>query len=124
MNTNTQYAGRRFPIYNNEEDHYDDDYQPLRFSPTEKMKFWESETRWDGNNTVFIHGGQCGEETLFFTGRRWVVLWTPGGPRGTTWAGGSDAYAKVISPREAAHWLVKNGDELPVELEKLENIDA
>ena len=75
------------------------------------VQSWEEDTEWNGQNHISVAtGSQFDHETLYKSakGRYYLVS-------SSQWQGRMDT-ARWLSQEEAAHWLLKNGHELPAEL--------
>jgi hypothetical protein len=73
---------------------------------------FEEETYWDGRNMISrATGEQFRHETLYRTpGGKWIV------ERSSQWQG-ERTYYREVGRRFAAAWLLRNGYEVPAELE-------
>ena len=84
---------------------------------TEKAsKEWMEATFWDGRNQVSrATGDQFYHQKLYRSrkGRYYVECWSD-------WQG-SRAHAEMVSPEEAARWLLANECDLPEDLAKFED---
>lgn len=72
----------------------------------DSAKVWKEDTHWNGNNHISnATGSQWDHEALYKTSKGKFVLnhWSQ-------WQGSKEAWA-IISPSEAAEWLVQNGYE-------------
>ncbi len=79
---------------------------------TKAKQSWDEDTRWNGNNHISCAtGSQWEHETLYLSSKgRYYVEHT------SQWQG-STPHAFYVSPSEAAHWLLANGESLPADLE-------
>ena len=92
-----------------------DDGQMVILDSDRARESWPEETRWDGNNHVsLVTGSQWVHETLHLSAKgRWWVETT------SQWQGSTDT-ARIVTPHEAAAWMVLCGHDLPEELEQAE----
>lgn len=77
---------------------------------------WDEATRWDGRNHISkATGSQWDHQTLYRSrkGRYYIV-------HSSQWQGSTD-HAEWVSEHEAARWLMTNDEELPEDLEHLED---
>lgn len=82
--------------------------------PSNAIKTWEEDTRWDGNNHVSVHTtDKFVHQQLYKTrkGRYWLE-------HRSQWQGATP-HAEWISEQEATRWLLLNNSKLPEDLEGL-----
>ena len=76
-------------------------------------KSWEEKSRFDGHNLISVNtGSQWDHQALHCSrkGRYWVESWSQ-------WQGSTPS-AEWISEREAAKWMILNGENLPQDFAK------